>query len=63
MKLSVHDQSVSLAGSTEDAAIRDTLDLAVTCELLGYHRFWLSEHHSLPTIVGRLWCSLSQKRW
>ena len=52
MKLSVLDQSVSLAGSTEDAAIRDTLDLAVTCERLGYHRFWLSEHHSLPTIVG-----------
>ena len=22
------------------------------CEALGYHRFWLSEHHSLPTIVG-----------
>ncbi|KQV78785.1 LLM class flavin-dependent oxidoreductase [Rhizobacter sp. Root1221] len=52
MKLSVLDQSVSLAGSTEDAAIRDTLDLAVFCEGLGYHRFWLSEHHSLPTIVG-----------
>jgi luciferase family oxidoreductase group 1 len=52
MKLSVLDQSISLAGSSEDAAIRDTLDLAVHCEALGYHRFWLSEHHSLPTIVG-----------
>lgn len=52
MRLSVLDQSVSLAGGTEDAAIRDTLDLAVFCEQLGYHRFWLSEHHSLPTIVG-----------
>ena len=52
MRLSVLDQSVSLAGSTEDAAIRDTLDLAVFCEGLGYHRFWLSEHHGLPTIVG-----------
>ena len=52
MKLSVLDQSISLAGASEDAAIRDTLDLAVHCEQLGYHRFWLSEHHGLPTIVG-----------
>ena len=52
MKLSVLDQSVSLAGSSEDAAIRDTLSLAEHCEGLGYSRFWLSEHHGLPTIVG-----------
>ncbi|MET0333293.1 MAG: LLM class flavin-dependent oxidoreductase [Rhizobacter sp.] len=52
MKLSVLDQSVSLSGSSEDAAIRDTLALAEHVETLGYHRFWLSEHHSLPTIVG-----------
>ncbi|HEX7437426.1 MAG TPA: LLM class flavin-dependent oxidoreductase [Caldimonas sp.] len=52
MRLSVLDQSVSLAGSSEDAAIRDTLDLAQHCERLGYARFWLSEHHGLPTIVG-----------
>lgn len=52
MRLSVLDQSISLAGAGEDAAIRDTLDLAQHCEQLGYHRFWLSEHHSLSTIVG-----------
>jgi luciferase family oxidoreductase group 1 len=52
MKLSVLDQSVSVSGSTEDAAIRDSLDLAQYCESLGYHRYWVSEHHSLPTIVG-----------
>ena len=52
LKLSVLDQSVSLAGSSEDAAIRDTLSLAEHCERLGYSRFWLSEHHGLPTIVG-----------
>jgi len=52
MKLSVLDQSIALAGCGEDAAIRDTLDLALHCERLGYHRFWLSEHHSLATIVG-----------
>jgi luciferase family oxidoreductase group 1 len=52
MRLSVLDQSVSLAGSSEDAAIRDTLSLAEDCEKLGYSRFWVSEHHGLPTIVG-----------
>jgi luciferase family oxidoreductase group 1 len=52
LKLAVLDQSVSLAGSSEDAAIRDTVSLAEDCERLGYSRFWLSEHHGLPTIVG-----------
>ena len=52
IKLSVLDQSIAIAGRDEDAAIRDTLELAPLCESLGYHRFWLSEHHSLPTIVG-----------
>jgi luciferase family oxidoreductase group 1 len=52
LRLSVLDQSVALAGHGEDEAIRDTLGLAAHCEALGYHRFWLSEHHSLPTIVG-----------
>ncbi len=52
MRLSVLDQSVSVAGRGDDAALRDTLDLAVTVEALGYHRFWVSEHHALPTIVG-----------
>ena len=52
MKLSVLDQSAAVSGLGEDAAIRDTLDLAVHVEALGYHRFWCSEHHNLPTIVG-----------
>ena len=52
MKLSVLDQSIACEGRGEDAAIRDTLDLAAHCESLGFHRFWLSEHHGLPTIVG-----------
>jgi luciferase family oxidoreductase group 1 len=52
LKLSVLDQSVACAGRGEDDAIRDTLALATFVEALGYHRFWLSEHHSLPTIVG-----------
>ena len=52
LTLSVLDQSISCAGRGEDHALRDTLDLAGHCEALGYHRFWVSEHHGLPTIVG-----------
>lgn len=52
LKLSVLDQSVAAAGRREDLAIQDTLALAPFVESLGYHRLWLSEHHSLPTIVG-----------
>ena len=52
LKLSVLDQSVAVSGRTEDASIRETLALAQHCEGLGYHRFWVSEHHSHPSIVG-----------
>lgn len=52
MKLSILDQSVWVDGRGQDDAIRDTLDLATHAEALGYHRFWVSEHHGLPTIVG-----------
>jgi luciferase family oxidoreductase group 1 len=52
MKLSVLDQSISCAGRDEADALRDTLALAQHCEALGYRRFWVSEHHGLPTIVG-----------
>jgi alkanesulfonate monooxygenase SsuD/methylene tetrahydromethanopterin reductase-like flavin-dependent oxidoreductase (luciferase family) len=52
LRLSVLDQSVARVGVPQDQSIRDTLALAQHCEELGYHRFWLSEHHSLPTIVG-----------
>ena len=52
MKLSVLDQSVACAGRDEGHALRDTVDLAVHCEALGYERFWVSEHHAMPTIVG-----------
>lgn len=50
--LSILDQSVSASGRGEDDAIRETLAAAQAAEALGYHRYWLSEHHSLQTIVG-----------
>jgi len=52
MKLSVLDQSTASQGRTQDVAIRETLALARHCERLGYHRYWVSEHHSTDSIVG-----------
>ena len=52
MRVSVLDQSIAASGRPQGQAIRDTLALAQRCDALGYHRFWVSEHHSHPTIVG-----------
>jgi luciferase family oxidoreductase group 1 len=52
MKWSVLDQSPASEGSTEAAAIRESLALATLCDRLGYHRFWVSEHHNTSSIVG-----------
>jgi luciferase family oxidoreductase group 1 len=52
MKLSVLDQSTASTGRTQDAAIRETLELARHCDQLGYYRYWVSEHHNSNSIVG-----------
>ena len=52
IQLSVLDQSIAAAGSSQDQAVRNTLALAQHCEAWGYRRFWVSEHHSHPSIVG-----------
>ncbi|HEY8554751.1 MAG TPA: LLM class flavin-dependent oxidoreductase [Burkholderiales bacterium] len=52
MKLSVLDQSTASKGRGQDEAIRETLALAALCDRLGYHRFWVSEHHNNDSIVG-----------
>ena len=52
VRLSVLDQSVARLGRPHGESIRDTLALAGHCEALGYHRFWVSEHHANETIVG-----------
>ena len=52
MRLSVLDQSTAATGRSEAASIRESVALAAHCEALGYARFWVSEHHNLPAIVG-----------
>ena len=52
LRLSVLDQSVAAQGRGHDETLRQTLALAQQAEAWGYHRFWVSEHHSHPSIVG-----------
>ena len=39
-------------GRPQDESIRETVALAERCEAWGYERFWVSEHHNIPAIVG-----------
>ena len=50
--LSVVDQSPVRAGESAGQALRDTIALAVEVEKMGYRRYWLAEHHSLPNFAG-----------
>ena len=44
--LSVLDQSPIAGGRTPSQAVQDTLELARAADRLGYHRYWIAEHHS-----------------
>jgi luciferase family oxidoreductase group 1 len=46
-KLSVLDQSPVPEGLTGSDALQNTVDLARAADRLGYHRYWLAEHHGL----------------
>ncbi len=49
---SVLDLSLVSAGTTSGDALRDTTKLAQHAEELGYHRFWVAEHHNLATVAS-----------
>ena len=49
---SVLDLAPVPAGSTPVDALRNTLDLAQHAERLGFHRFWLAEHHNMTGIAS-----------
>ncbi len=50
--LSVLDQSPISEGSTGSQALHQTIELATLVERLGYHRYWVSEHHGGPMLAG-----------
>jgi luciferase family oxidoreductase group 1 len=52
VRLSVLDQSPVAEGSTGSQALRNTIDLARLTDGLGYHRYWVAEHHGGPSLAG-----------
>ncbi len=50
--LSVLDLSPITQGSDARQSFHNSRDLAQHCEHLGFHRFWLAEHHSMPGIAS-----------
>src|SRR6476469_2645876 len=50
--LSVLDLSSIVQGGSASTALANTLDLARHVERLGYHRFWLAEHHNMTGIAS-----------
>ena len=51
LRLSVLDQSPISEGMTAAEALHNTLDLAQLCDRLGYHRYWVAEHHGTPMLA------------
>lgn len=51
-RFSVLDRSRTRQGHTNAEALRDTVRMARELEALGYHRFWVSEHHGVPGVAG-----------
>jgi len=52
MRLSVLDQSPIRSSANPAQAIQETLELAQLCDTLGYHRYWLAEHHASGGLAG-----------
>ena len=51
-RLSVLDQSPIAEGSSGAQALQNTIDLARLADRLGYHRYWVAEHHGGPMLAG-----------
>lgn len=52
LRLSILDQSPISEGSTGAQALRNTIELARLADALGYHRYWVAEHHGGPMLAG-----------
>jgi luciferase family oxidoreductase group 1 len=49
---SVLDLAITPDGTTSAQALADTTALARRAEELGYRRFWVAEHHNMPTVAS-----------
>jgi len=51
-RCSVLDLAPITQGGTAADALRNSLDFARHAERLGFHRYWLAEHHNMPGIAS-----------
>jgi luciferase family oxidoreductase group 1 len=51
LRLSVLDQAPIPQGSSGGDALRNSLDLAKLADRLGFHRYWVAEHHATPMLA------------
>ncbi|MEO8447551.1 MAG: LLM class flavin-dependent oxidoreductase [bacterium] len=52
MKINILDQSPVIEGYEPSDAIKQTLELAKLGDKLGYHRYWVAEHHSTNSFAN-----------
>lgn len=52
LRVSVLDQTPVPEGTASAVALRNSIDLARHAEALGFHRYWVAEHHGSPMIAG-----------
>jgi luciferase family oxidoreductase group 1 len=52
VRLSVLDTSPIVQGCTPKQALHNTVDLAVLADSLGYHRYWVPEHHGMRGVAS-----------
>ncbi len=50
--LSVLDLATVGTGSTPAQALRETTNVAIVAEQLGYRRLWVAEHHGMPAVAS-----------
>lgn len=51
LRLSILDQSPIISGHTPARAVEETIKLAQAADALGYHRYWLAEHHAVAALA------------
>lgn len=52
VRLSLLDRSRTRAGEADAHALHRTIGRAQRAEALGYHRFWVAEHHGVPGVAS-----------
>jgi len=52
VRLSLLDRSRTRVGEPDAAALSHTVERVQRAEELGYHRFWVAEHHAVPGIAS-----------